>query len=136
MRRVLIAVLAAAGSAALMPGGALAARAQAEPNAYVVLYGSDVSTAAARLAVRTAGGTIVNENADVGVATVWSLSPTFLADVMKQPRPPGEPQRRSASKRHFSGPRIDRSRWRTRPPRAADTRAVSDLLAGLSGIRR
>src|SRR5580765_2733221 len=85
VRRVLIAVLAAAGSAALMPGGALAARAQAEPNTYVVLYGSDVSTAAARIAVRTAGGTIVNENADVGVATVWSLSPTFLAEVMKQP---------------------------------------------------
>jgi subtilisin family serine protease len=35
--------------------------------------------------VKAAGGAIVKENADVGVATVWSLNPLFLSAVMKQP---------------------------------------------------
>ncbi|ROO90572.1 subtilisin family serine protease [Actinocorallia herbida] len=49
--------------------------AEAEPvksKEYVVLYGEGVTTAKARAAVKAAGGTIVDENAVLGVATVTS----------------------------------------------------------------
>jgi lantibiotic leader peptide-processing serine protease len=85
MRKLLFIALAVAGlAAALVPGVARAARAQAQPNTYVVLYGSDASVASARMAVRMAGGTIVRENADVGVATVSSLNQSFLSDAARQ----------------------------------------------------
>src|SRR5262249_40031734 len=85
MRKLLFTALAVAGiTAALVPGHARAGRAQAQPNTYVVLYGSDASMASARMAVRAAGGTIVRENADVGVATVTSLNPSFLRDADAQ----------------------------------------------------
>src|SRR3954447_19262227 len=86
MPKLVFIALAVAGIAAsLAPGAARAARAQAQPNTYVVLYGSDASVASARIAVRMAGGTIVRENADVGVATVSSLNPSFLRDAANQP---------------------------------------------------
>jgi subtilisin family serine protease len=86
MRKLLILALpAAAVAAALVPGAAHAARAQAQPNTYVVLYGSDASIASARIAVRLAGGTVVRENSDVGLATVTSLNPSFLSDAAAQP---------------------------------------------------
>ena len=86
MRKLLfIALAAAAVAAALVPGAAHAARAQAQPNTYVVLYGSDASIASARIAVRLAGGTIVRENSDVGLATVTSSSPSFMSDAAAQP---------------------------------------------------
>jgi subtilisin family serine protease len=46
---------------------------------YVVVYEQGASAAAARAAVRDAGGTIVAENRDVGVATVRSDDPQFAA---------------------------------------------------------
>jgi lantibiotic leader peptide-processing serine protease len=45
---------------------------------YVVVYQQGSSLAAARQAVRDAGGTIVSENADVGVATVRSSDAQFV----------------------------------------------------------
>ncbi|HEX6619237.1 MAG TPA: S8 family serine peptidase, partial [Solirubrobacteraceae bacterium] len=45
---------------------------------YVVLYKQGASTAAAHQAIRDAGGTIVTENTDVGVATVSSSDPSFV----------------------------------------------------------
>lgn len=65
-------VLATAGSVAL----AVAEGAQE----YVVLYRADASLTAARQAVQRAGGTVLKENSDVGVATVTSANPKFLAD--------------------------------------------------------
>ena len=44
---------------------------------YVVVYQKGVSLDAARQAVRDAGGTIVSENKDVGVATVRSSDAKF-----------------------------------------------------------
>jgi len=44
---------------------------------YVVVYQEGVSTTAAHQAIRDAGGTILKENADVGVATVRSSDPAF-----------------------------------------------------------
>jgi subtilisin family serine protease len=45
---------------------------------YVVVYKQGASTAAAHQAIRAAGGTIVTENTDVGVATVSSSDPSFV----------------------------------------------------------
>lgn len=82
MRRAITMVAVAAVTAAL------AAPAQAGPGArpqpgqeteYVVLYEEGTSLAAARQAVKTAGGTIVRENTKVGVATVRSRNTAFAA---------------------------------------------------------
>ena len=51
---------------------------------YVVVYDLGASMAAARSAVRDAGGTIVKENVRVGVATVVSRNPSFLDAVISQ----------------------------------------------------
>src|SRR6478609_9278638 len=71
MRKVLCCAGAIAGAVVLM--GASAASA----DQYVVVYQAGASTAAAHKAVRDAGGTIVTENTDVGVATVQSSDPSF-----------------------------------------------------------
>lgn len=52
---------------------------------YVVVYAQDVSIDAARAAVAAAGGTIVKENTSVGVATVRTSNPNFIAAVSQQP---------------------------------------------------
>jgi lantibiotic leader peptide-processing serine protease len=80
-------LLAGAALAALIVAAAPATAAPertAVVGGYVVLYRSDASLAAARLAVRAAGGTLVRENRAIGVATATSLSPTFAADLMRQ----------------------------------------------------
>ena len=71
MRKVLCCAGAIAGAVVLV--GASAASA----DQYVVVYQAGASTAAAHQAVRDAGGTIVTENTDVGVATVQSSDPSF-----------------------------------------------------------
>jgi subtilisin family serine protease len=71
MRKVLCCAGAIAG--AVLAVGTSAAMA----DQYVVLYEQGASTAAAHQAIRDAGGTIVTENTDVGVATVQSNDPSF-----------------------------------------------------------
>jgi subtilisin family serine protease len=56
----------------------------AEATEYVVLYAEGASLAAARSAVKAAGGTIVRENTKVGVATVHAAGADFLVNVGKQ----------------------------------------------------
>jgi lantibiotic leader peptide-processing serine protease len=73
MRKVLCCAGAIAG--AVLAVGASAAMA----DEYVVVYKQGVSNAAAHQAIRDAGGTIVTENTDVGVATVSSSDPSFVA---------------------------------------------------------
>src|ERR671935_708012 len=72
MRNILCRAGVLAG--ALLAVGAPAALA----DQYVVVYKAGVSTAAAHQAIRDAGGTIVRENTDVGVATVNSSDPSFV----------------------------------------------------------
>jgi subtilisin family serine protease len=50
-----------------------------EANEYVVLYAEGASVATARAAVRAAGGTIVRENVQVGVATVHAAADFMVA---------------------------------------------------------
>ena len=70
-----------AGSAAqTQPSGAL----QSANGEYVVAYADGASAAAARAAVKAAGGTILKENTRVGVATVKSANPAFLSAAAAQ----------------------------------------------------
>ena len=98
MRKVLLVALAVLVAAALaLPAsagqsGRAALTAQAQPSGqlqsangeYVVAYADGASTAAARAAVKAAGGTILKENARVGVATVRSSNPAFVRDAAGQ----------------------------------------------------
>ena len=77
-----VAALAVAASVAAATG--VAAPAQGGSR-YLVLYGSGVSADAGRAAVAAAGGAVVHDNADVGLATVTSDNPAFVADANAQP---------------------------------------------------
>ncbi|WP_395245127.1 S8 family serine peptidase [Agromyces sp. MMS24-K17] len=61
---------------------------------YVVLFTEGASTADARAAVAAAGGTIVSENTDVGVATVATTNAEFAADAAAQGAIQGTAQNR------------------------------------------
>jgi lantibiotic leader peptide-processing serine protease len=92
VRKVLLVALAVLVAAALaLPASAgpsvraaLTAQAQSSDQLrsangeYVVAYADGASTAAARAAVKAAGGTILKENARVGVARVRSSNPAFV----------------------------------------------------------
>ena len=54
----------------VLPATASGGGKTAQVREYVVLYGQSASLADARQAVRAAGGQIVQENKDIGVATV------------------------------------------------------------------
>lgn len=71
MRSIAAASVLAIGITALAasPAGAVGAGSDAE-HEYVVLFAQGVSSADARAAVEAAGGTVVSENDEVGVATV------------------------------------------------------------------
>lgn len=88
LRRALIsAACAVVTTAALaIPASAAPAepRAKGEASEYVVLYKDGVSLGKAHDAVKAAGGSIVQENTDVGVATVRSANPAFVQAVMRQ----------------------------------------------------
>ncbi|RKS70707.1 subtilase family protein [Actinomadura pelletieri DSM 43383] len=88
MRRVLV-----SAACAVTTLTALAIPASAAPNPthdrgevseYVVLYKEDVSPRKAHRAVKEAGGKIVHENRDVGLATVVSDNPEFVRDAMDE----------------------------------------------------
>ena len=51
---------------------------------FVVLYADGASAAKAHAAIKAAGGTIVSENTDVGVATVTTRNAKFAADAAAQ----------------------------------------------------
>jgi lantibiotic leader peptide-processing serine protease len=93
VRKVLLVALAALVAAALaLPASAGLsgqARSSAQPKQpahlqsangeYVVAYADGASRAAAHAAIKAAGGTIVKENAHVGMATVKSTNAAFIA---------------------------------------------------------
>ncbi|MBE1533177.1 S8 family serine peptidase [Actinomadura algeriensis] len=71
-------------TALVAPASALPNQASGQASEYVVLYKDGVSLTDARAAVEAAGGTIVRENTDVGVATVRSTDTGFAAQVRRQ----------------------------------------------------
>jgi hypothetical protein len=66
--------------AAAQPSGQL----QSANGEYVVAYADGASAASARAAIKAAGGTVVKENTQVGVATVKSSNPSFIAAAGRQ----------------------------------------------------
>jgi lantibiotic leader peptide-processing serine protease len=98
VRKVLFVALAVLVAAALAlpasagPSGQAGTAASSQPSGqlqsangeYVVAYADGASAAAARAAVKAAGGTVVKENTHVGVATVKSSNSSFIAAVGRQ----------------------------------------------------
>lgn len=87
MRRTLISAACAVVTATTVlavPASALPNQSSGQASEYVVLYKDGVSLAKARAAVKAAGGTIVRENTDVGVATVRSTDTGFAAQARRQ----------------------------------------------------
>ncbi|GAB2829049.1 S8 family serine peptidase [Actinoallomurus bryophytorum] len=87
MRRAIVFVACAVVTAALAApaqAGPSSSKTQGQTTEYVVLYKDGVSLEKAHSAVKAAGGTIVKENAAVGVATVRSSSTAFAVDARKQ----------------------------------------------------
>jgi hypothetical protein len=98
VRKVLLVALAVLVAAALAlpasagPSGQAGKAASAQPSGrltsangeYVVAYADGASAAAARAAIKAAGGTVVKENARVGVATVKSSNADFIAAAGRQ----------------------------------------------------
>ena len=82
MKRVLSAALA---GCALLGAAASASGAPTVRHEYVVVYKQGASDQAARAAIAGAGGKIVSENTDIGVATVRSSDAGFAADVAASP---------------------------------------------------
>jgi subtilisin family serine protease len=98
VRKVLLVALAALVAATLAlpasagPSGQAGTGAAAQPSGqlqsangeYVVAYADSASAASARAAIKAAGGTVVKENTQVGVATVKSSNPSFIAAAGRQ----------------------------------------------------
>jgi subtilisin family serine protease len=106
---VALAVLVAAGlalPASAGPSGPGATAASAQPSGqlqsangeYVVAYADGASAAAARAAIKAAGGTILKENGHVGVATVKSGNSSFIADAGRQSALAGAARNRPVGK--------------------------------------
>jgi subtilisin family serine protease len=112
VRKVLLVALATLVAAAIAlpasagPSGQAGTGASAQPSGqlqsangeYVVVYADGASAAAARAAIKAAGGTVVKENARVGVATVKSSNAGFVAAVGRQPALVGAARNRPIGK--------------------------------------
>ena len=86
MRRAIIATAAVAAlTATALPAQAapVTHRASGGATEYVVLYTSPARASAARAAVTAAGGKIVKENRDIGLATVRTSNADFVSDARR-----------------------------------------------------
>ncbi len=72
-----------AGLAIVLPSAGASPQAR-HADRYTVLFKAGASPAAARQAISQAGGTILRQNAQIGLATVRSTNPRFLARVRQQ----------------------------------------------------
>jgi subtilisin family serine protease len=112
VRKVLFVALAVLVAAALAlpasagPSGQAGTAASSQPSGqlqsangeYVVAYADGASAAAARAAVKAAGGTVLKENGHVGVATVKSSNSSFIADAGRQSALAGAARNRPVGK--------------------------------------
>jgi subtilisin family serine protease len=139
VRKVLLVTLAVLVAAALAlpasagPSGQAGTAAQAQPSGqlqsangeYVVAYADGASAAAARAAVKAAGGTILKENTRVGVATVKSSSPDFIAAAGRQSALVGAARNRPIGKLPSGAAPKDDGERLTAAERAATKRSAS-----------
>jgi hypothetical protein len=138
VRKVLLVALAVMVAAALAlpasagPSGQARTSAQAGASGqlqsgdgeYVVAYADGASAAAARAAVRAAGGRIVKENSRVGVATVKSSNPAFIAAASRQSALVGAARNRPLGKAPAGGAGKDSLERLTAAERAAVKRSA------------
>jgi subtilisin family serine protease len=140
VRKVLLVALVVLVAAALAlparagPSGQAGTAATAQPSGqlqsangeYVVAYADGASAAAARAAIKAAGGTIVKENTQVGVATVKSANPAFITAAGAQSALVGAARNRPIGRLPSGGatPREDVERL-TRAERAAAKSSAS-----------
>ncbi len=80
-----------AGTAGATPSNTAEASGDAQ---FVVLYAEGASVAAAHAAITAAGGTIISENTDVGVATVSTTNANFSATAIASPAIDGTAENR------------------------------------------
>ena len=121
MKRIVAALAALLVGVMLLPIQGVAAQRkgnqqEGKRHRYVVLYARDASLGAARAAIKRAGGTIVRENAAIGVATVTAAGSSFAA---------------AASDSALAGAAQDRTIGRARP-RLRLKSDVERLDAGLA----
>ena len=84
MRRTRLFGLTLAAALVVLAVVATGGNANEKAKQYVVLYTDGASLDSARAAVAAAGGQIVKENTEIGVATVQSANASFISDVAKQ----------------------------------------------------
>lgn len=86
LKRIGIVLAAFALLGGIVPATIAAPRQQPDVSStYVVVYAANVSLDTAHAAISAAGGTIIKENVGVGVATVSTSNPNFIAAVRQQP---------------------------------------------------
>src|SRR3954454_504540 len=83
MRRAMTCALAAAALMSAVVAPSVGA-ATAKPTTYVVVYKEGATLQQGRAAVKAAGGTVLKETKAIGVASVTSSNPRFIADVAAQ----------------------------------------------------
>ena len=144
MRKVLLVALAVLVAAALAlpasagPSGQAGTAAVAQPSGqlqsangeYVVAYADGASAAAARAAIKAAGGTVVKENAQVGVATVKSSNPAFMAAVGRQSALVGAARNQPVGKIPGGGPAEKEDVERLTPAERAAVKSSADKSGG------
>lgn len=124
--RILLVVSAVSAVGALVLGTVVPARAgedttAADATSYLVLYADGASSASGRAAVEAAGGTVVDENARIGLAEVTSDNPAFLQDVRGQAAVKGAARDRSIGTARpgmghkFNDERLQQERTSTQP---------------------
>ncbi|MFF5264488.1 S8 family serine peptidase [Actinomadura viridis] len=137
-------MITAAAACAIVTTTALALPAAAVPDRpqepgtsseYVVLYKEGVSLDQARAAVKAAGGTIVRENTDVGVATVRTTNARFTTQAARQGALAGAASNRVIGKAPktpaVSGKGVEREAGTQGPVRAGKPGKGEEPLAGL-----
>lgn len=104
--------VATVGGTGLVDSGVASAAetATAAEHEYVVVYAEGTPADQARRAIAEAGGTVVSENADVGVATVAAAGAGFEAAADAQPAIEGVAQNRVIGAVPRAGSRTDRAR--------------------------
>lgn len=137
MRRAMITAAAVAvGVAIAIPVAQAGSNTPREPGQmreYVVLYAEGTSSAAARDAVEAAGGTVVRENKDVGVATVRSSNARFTDAARQQRGLVGVAQNRAIG----HAPKVAKNRFkRDAVEKDGALAGTSARNAGTRGARR
>jgi lantibiotic leader peptide-processing serine protease len=122
VKRYLFAIAVVTALAVLPAAGA--GNVQPQRTQFVVLYSEGASLGSARAAVESAGGTIVKENAAVGVATVLSANRRFVTDAAAQAALVGAARNVPIGKAPDLTPKVDTIEQLTGAERAAALRAA------------